>query len=201
MSAPIPPAAAVAIGAALGEHELAPFAFSGDSVLHDGRGDRYTAYVQRWSTRTRSVRSMVDELSSDASGATLGLLGLGARGDVVAAQERIGERHGSLVQTALFPAGDPMLDGSWVVLVRAAGVSKGTAVAWLAEHYSVPLSEVAAVGDWLNDIPMMRAAGRSFAMAQAPAVVKAAASDQLVSDIHSGGGIAEAASRLGLLEK
>jgi hydroxymethylpyrimidine pyrophosphatase-like HAD family hydrolase len=60
-------------------------------------------------------------------------------------------------------------------------------------------SEVVAVGDWLNDIPMLRVAGRSFVMAQAPDEVKAVATDELEADFVSGGGIAEAADRAGLL--
>jgi len=62
----------------------------------------------------------------------------------------------------------------------------------------VPLPEVIAVGDWINDIPMLVRAGRSFAMAQAPREVRAAASEVLTADVWSGGGIAEAAERSGL---
>ena len=58
---------------------------------------------------------------------------------------------------------------------------------------------VVAVGDWLNDVPMLQCAGQSFAMAQAPAEVRAAAKHQLKADIWTGGGIAEAAERAGLI--
>ena len=51
----------------------------------------------------------------------------------------------------------------------------------------------------MNDIPMFRVAGRSFAMAHAVDEVKAAASDHLRADVSTGGGIAEAAERAGLL--
>ncbi len=85
------------------------------------------------------------------------------------------------------------------MVVRAAGVTKGTALEWIAEHYGVSPVETVAVGDWLNDIPMMQAAGRAFAMAQAPDNVKAAATDLLEADAWSGGGIAEAARRAKLL--
>jgi hydroxymethylpyrimidine pyrophosphatase-like HAD family hydrolase len=49
-----------------------------------------------------------------------------------------------------------------------------------------------AVGDWVNDVPMFHAAGRSFVMGQAPEHVKRSASDRLLADLHTGGGIAEA---------
>ena len=87
----------------------------------------------------------------------------------------------------------------WVLLVRRAGVNKGTAVVWLAEHFGISLDEVIAVGDWVNDIPMFAVAGRSFVMGQAPPEVKAAANNQLNATVHTGGAIAEAAERCGLI--
>jgi hydroxymethylpyrimidine pyrophosphatase-like HAD family hydrolase len=89
--------------------------------------------------------------------------------------------------------------GTWGMVVRAAGASKGTALEWIANYENVEPDEVVAVGDWLNDIPMLRAAGLSFAMAQAPEEVGAAASERLDADHSTGGGIAEAAERAGLL--
>jgi hydroxymethylpyrimidine pyrophosphatase-like HAD family hydrolase len=41
-------------------------------------------------------------------------------------------------------------------------------------------------------VPLFDAAGRSFAMGQAPPDVKARASDHLDADGHEGGGVAEA---------
>jgi hydroxymethylpyrimidine pyrophosphatase-like HAD family hydrolase len=63
----------------------------------------------------------------------------------------------------------------------------------------VAVADVVAVGDWLNDVPMLQRAGQSFAMAQAPAEVRAAAKFQLEADIWTGGGVAEAAERAGLI--
>jgi hydroxymethylpyrimidine pyrophosphatase-like HAD family hydrolase len=78
-------------------------------------------------------------------------------------------------------------------------VTKGTALEWIARHEGIDASQVVAVGDWLNDIPMLRTAGRSFVMNQAPDEVKAVATDLLDADVSTGGGIAEAAERAGLL--
>jgi hydroxymethylpyrimidine pyrophosphatase-like HAD family hydrolase len=72
-------------------------------------------------------------------------------------------------------------------------------VDWLAAHYGVALEDVVAVGDWLNDVPMLKRAGQSFAMAQAPEEVRAAAKHLLKADILTGGGVAEAAERAGLI--
>ena len=52
----------------------------------------------------------------------------------------------------------------------------------LAAHHGYDMSEVVAVGDWLNDLAMLEAAGRSFSMGHAPDAVKEAATDQLGRD-------------------
>jgi hydroxymethylpyrimidine pyrophosphatase-like HAD family hydrolase len=60
----------------------------------------------------------------------------------------------------------------------------------------VDRSEIAAVGDWWNDVGMFRTAGRSFVMAGAPPEVIAAATDRLTSVCGEGGGVAEALALL-----
>ncbi|MEJ5309389.1 MAG: Cof-type HAD-IIB family hydrolase [Anaerolineae bacterium] len=55
------------------------------------------------------------------------------------------------------------------------GVSKGSALAWLAQHYGVAREEVLAAGDQENDITMIEWAGVGVAMGNAtPAVQKVA---------------------------
>jgi hypothetical protein len=55
------------------------------------------------------------------------------------------------------------------------GVSKGTAVRWLARRASVPLANVLAIGDQFNDLEMIATAGHGAAMPHAPAPVRSAA--------------------------
>ena len=57
----------------------------------------------------------------------------------------------------------------------ADGVSKGRAIRWLAARHGVPLSQVLAIGDQLNDLEMISAVGHGAAMPHAPAAVRAAA--------------------------
>ena len=78
-------------------------------------------------------------------------------------------------------------------------MDKGTAIEWLSGHYDCTVDEIVTVGDWWNDVPMLRRAGLSFAMNQAPDEVKSAAKQVLEADSWSGGAIAEAAARAGLL--
>jgi len=53
--------------------------------------------------------------------------------------------------------------------------TKWNALSWLLERWQIAPEEVVAVGDDVNDIPMLRAAGMSFAMGNASEEVKAAA--------------------------
>ncbi len=56
-----------------------------------------------------------------------------------------------------------------------AGVTKWSAVQRLARQWQIPEAAICAVGDDVNDIPMIRAAGLGVAMGNALAPVKAAA--------------------------
>jgi len=72
------------------------------------------------------------------------------------------------------------------VNVVTPGVSKGRAVAVLASHLGLSMSEVVAVGDGINDIPLFLAAGLAIAMGNAPDEVKAVADHVTLDVAHSG---------------
>lgn len=50
----------------------------------------------------------------------------------------------------------------WLVEVIPAGVSKGEAVRFLSEYYRIGREKIAAIGDQLNDLPLLEAAGGKF---------------------------------------
>jgi hypothetical protein len=56
----------------------------------------------------------------------------------------------------------------------APGVSKGQAVAWLAHRAGIPMSQVLAMGDALNDFEMISDAGHGAGVASGPAEVQLA---------------------------
>lgn len=85
--------------------------------------------------------------------------------------------------------------GKYAVLVRAAGPSKGTALAELCQGIGCTVADAVAVGDWVNDVPMFEVAGRSFAMGGTPEHVRTKATDVLDAATGGGGGIAEAIKR------
>ena len=62
---------------------------------------------------------------------------------------------------------DPQL-----VQIMDAGASKGEALRLVAAHYGVPMSQVMALGDAVNDVPMLEAAGVAVAMDNAHPDVK-----------------------------
>jgi Cof subfamily protein (haloacid dehalogenase superfamily) len=67
------------------------------------------------------------------------------------------------------------VSGEWVVEISPAGVNKAAALAELCEELGVSREEVIAVGDHLNDLPMLAWAGHGVAVANAhPEVVEVA---------------------------
>ncbi len=194
---------------ALRGHEVAAFLMAHDEIVHDERGDSFLPFVRIWS---KNVSRHDDHLADHPHWShPAGVSELVCVGD----EEAIRGVHGVVQQMAggesqegqssIFALNQPLQVVSgharppWGLVVRAAGRSKGTAVGWLARHHGCEPAEVVVVGDWLNDLPMFRAAGRSFAMGQAPGEVKSAATDVLEATIATGGGIAEAARRAGWL--
>jgi Cof subfamily protein (haloacid dehalogenase superfamily) len=65
--------------------------------------------------------------------------------------------------------------GAILVEVINANYSKGTAVKFLADYYGVPLEKTVGVGDQLNDISMIQAAGLGVAVKNADDRLKAVA--------------------------
>jgi Cof subfamily protein (haloacid dehalogenase superfamily) len=57
----------------------------------------------------------------------------------------------------------------------APGVNKGRAVRWLARRQGIPLEQVMAIGDQLNDLEMLAAVGHGVAMSNGPAELRAMA--------------------------
>ncbi len=64
--------------------------------------------------------------------------------------------------------------------------NKGYAVRALAKQAGIDVSEVAVLGDMVNDVPMFRVAGYSVAMGNGSAETKAAANDTTAANDHEG---------------
>ena len=182
---------------ALAMFRPATFVFSGDRVIHDAGGERFLNYLSTWSDVRHRVQDVIHPEAWAKETNVAALVLMGDEDSILGTQRALQSIIG--LQNIVFEVRREDFSGTWGMVVRASGVDKGTAVEWLAQHYGASMDDVVAVGDWLNDIPMLKRAGQSFAMAQAPLEVKAAAKHLLEADIWVGGGVAEAAERAGLI--
>nr|HEX4312889.1 HAD hydrolase family protein [Kofleriaceae bacterium] len=181
--------AAHLLRAAFDEHGLATFVFGADGIHHDRAGDPFAGYVSTWSTELRVVDHA---LHADTwAGSPLATVAIGDPAPIAAAAAALRARA-DLFSVSFEVSACP---GKHAILARAAGVSKGTALAALCAEAGCTVAEAVAVGDWVNDIPMFEVAGRAFAMGSAPPHVRAKATDVLDAVGGGSGGIAEAISR------
>lgn len=74
------------------------------------------------------------------------------------------------------------------------GVTKGSALQELCGYLQIPIENTVAIGDYYNDIELMRAAGHSVAMGNAPPAVKRVADE--VTDTCLNGGVGQYLYRL-----
>jgi Cof subfamily protein (haloacid dehalogenase superfamily) len=87
----------------------------------------------------------------------------------------------------------PGCPGHHFINVLSQGVSKGRALQALAAYLAIPLSEVMAIGDGVNDISLLETAGLAIAMENAPASLKSLAA-YITPDVENCG-VAEAIRR------
>jgi hydroxymethylpyrimidine pyrophosphatase-like HAD family hydrolase len=74
------------------------------------------------------------------------------------------------------------------------GASKGTALSDLCSLLGVPIGNTYAIGDYYNDIEMMKYAGHAVAVDNAPDEVKAVANE--IADSNDNGGVGQFLYRL-----
>jgi hydroxymethylpyrimidine pyrophosphatase-like HAD family hydrolase len=92
----------------------------------------------------------------------------------------------SLVTELVGDTATVVVPGAWTVEVSAAGVNKATALAELCSELWIDASEVLAMGDYPNDLPMLEWAGRAVAVANAHPDVLAAADEITASNDDDG---------------
>lgn len=175
---------------ALQEGSPATFVFANDRIVCDARGSEFRPYVTTWS---RDIDPTHDVFEHDVWTTPRGITSIVAIGEASSIDtvcDVLDRTAKGAFQLATFPI---RRLGSLVgLVVRSREGDKGSALAWIAEHHGVAMKDTVCIGDWLNDVPMFRVAGRSFAMGQAPAEVKSHASDVLVENSQTGGGVARA---------
>jgi Cof subfamily protein (haloacid dehalogenase superfamily) len=181
---------AVVVRDLLADHGAISFLFAQDLIVHDPAGEPYAHYVRTWSPRIELVDRVTEHPHWEHDAGVMAVVALGHTEQIRSIVSTLRNELAHATFVVDFPVA--RLAGTHALVARAAGATKGTAVEWLARHHGITPREVVVVGDWVNDVPMFQTAGRSFVMGQAPEHVKRAATDRLLADLHTGGGIAEA---------
>jgi Cof subfamily protein (haloacid dehalogenase superfamily) len=184
--------ASTSLHTALGRHDaLAVCALVDQEVVIDERGAPFENWVKGWTPNLTRVDSVLSHACWRSERGPMSAVAVGLSEQIADVVEELGAAD----ELQLFHFDVKQAAGVSALIVHAQGVSKGAGVTFLAEHYGCTLEEVVAIGDWHNDVSMLRCVGRSFAMGHALDEVKQAASDVLEADGQSGGGVAEAIAR------
>jgi HAD superfamily hydrolase (TIGR01484 family) len=166
------------------------FLLTAVAVLYDQTGESFLPYMSSWSPDLRPLDSVLDDPIWDGVGPT-NTVTVGPRAELDHAIAVI-QAETSLSLLTFDASAHP---GTGVLVVRPPASNKGTGIARLAELHGCTVDDVVAVGDWLNDVPMFRVAGRSFAVPGCPDALAAVATDRLVA-AGGQGAVAEAIGRV-----
>ncbi len=175
-------------------HGLAPFWFLHDEIHGEEHGRDHVGYIGTWSPQVTLHPQLPASRAWERRDDVTMAAALGAEAAVRAAHASLEAEHAEHLLTLRFPIDAQRR--TWTVLVRSAHHDKATGLAEVARGLGLAAHEVAVVGDWVNDIPMFRWAGRSFAMGQSPDHVASAATERLAATHVTGGGVAEAVMKL-----
>ena len=178
-----------ALRALLDRYGLAPILFRSDRVHHDARGAHLSHYLRTWTPDVHHHEDLPHDAWAHDKLVAVG--GSGDPGAIEAAVDHVSEDFPDLDLAAF-----TTWDGHGFLKLRPQGDDKGTALEQLAEERGITADEAVAVGDWLNDLPMLRRAGRSFAMDGAVDAATDAASDTLEAKRGEGGAVVEIARRV-----
>ncbi len=138
---------------------------------------REPAYRSRWPVPEDAITASVEALVSEPA------VKLMLRHDHLLADallERAREVVGNLAELTHSNSNDGLLE------ISAAGVSKASTLARLCDERGIGREDVIAFGDMPNDVPMLRWAGRSVAVANAHADAIAAAQWTTASNDEAG---------------
>jgi hydroxymethylpyrimidine pyrophosphatase-like HAD family hydrolase len=171
---------------------LAPFLFTHGAVLGGAADVQRFPWVSGWTPHVRAGADL-EQAAEQGDEPPVTMIAVGGAGPTREAEAALGADARVQADLFRFPIG---LEGAWVVRLAPRGCSKAVGLARLARRLGVGQDEVAAVGDWYNDLAMLGWARWSFAMGQAPDDVKRAARFTLRATAAAGGGIAEALAYL-----
>lgn len=160
-----------------------------------GRGEM-TANTRWWFEKNGlhwdTQREMDDALMEHI--VRVGALARVSRADEVVGQVRqaMGDRVVSFAFEALQDPGS--VEPTHIIECFAQGVTKWRGIEWVAKQHGIKPSEIAVIGDQINDVPMFQRAGCAVAMGNAIKVIKDSAHyHTLTNDKH---GVAHAIQKM-----
>ena len=172
------------------QQALGSFVLLDDEIHYDPNAAPHAGYASAWTENLCQHERLLD--AGCVAGEVLGMIQLGPERQVAAAQTAIVARGEGLARL-VFPLRDA---GHQALKLSPSRVDKAAGLSMIADSLGIDRGEVVAIGDWLNDVPMLRWAGRSFAMGNTLDEVRSAATFVLEASAHSGGGVAEVVSRV-----
>ncbi|MCW2614052.1 MAG: Cof-like hydrolase [Frankiales bacterium] len=136
---------------------------------------REDVYVPRWDNGEVAVEAVADMVAG-------GAVKLLARSEEMGSDELLAVARACLGDAAEMTHSS---DGG-LLEISAAGISKASGLAAVAEEAGIPADEVIAFGDMPNDLPMLSWAGHSVGMANAHAEVLALVDEVTASNDDEG---------------
>jgi hypothetical protein len=179
------------VRATAAEHPVGTVVFGSRRIHYCGRTEAQAPYLAIWTEDLARHPDVYEAPAWDLDEEVIAVGVVGEERDVLELARRLRADLPAEIELTRFRAPD----GSSFLKIRHGAEDKGTALVRLAEERGLTAAEAVAVGDWMNDLPMLRVAGRSFAMAHAQDDVKAAAREVLEAS-REGGAVAEVARRV-----
>jgi hydroxymethylpyrimidine pyrophosphatase-like HAD family hydrolase len=152
--------------------------YDGDTFLAEHTAPGHRERSEQYAIDTGMEWKAVGELGAALPGGSAKLLVIGDHEELAEHRQRLIEIGGGLL--------DVTFSKPTYLEVVPVGISKGTALATLAAHLAIPISQTVAVGDSLNDIEMIRTAGLGVAVANAREELKAQADVVLERSAEAG---------------
>jgi len=180
---------------AIRDADLSAFLFTTGTIHYGPGGEPITRYLRMWTEDFVGHADLVSSVPWREAADALAIAVVGGEEEVHAARDQVAAGlDDDQLEIVSFPSVSDK--GVWFMKVRDGIEDKGTALGRLAAHHGLCADDCVSVGDWLNDVPMLRAAGRSFAVGDAIDRVAAAATDRCTTAGGQGGVVAEVARRV-----
>ncbi len=187
----IDPAQATRLRACLRAFGLATFLFASEQIHYAEVDAQHAPYLNIWTEQLRAHPDVFDAPAWEHDR----LLAVGSIGTPAAVDAMADVLERELDHPLAAEAFDTWHEQRFIK-VRDRSEDKASALEHLARERGVRVERTVAIGDWSNDISMLRRAGLGLAMGHAPEAVKRAADRVLAADREEGGGIAEAAAAI-----